>query len=127
PRAWPALAGVEGRQQIETAHFVVNVLVIIRAVAPTLGWLMGTPRVRLRDDWTIYHDAELFITLRASVEAADSADRAESIAHLYRMSVTTGRSLSELSGTDFRATRTALVQLGKRKGSLNATWRHLKS
>lgn len=127
PRAWPKLAGVDGRQQIETAHFVVNALVILRAVAPTLGWLVGTPRVRLRDDWTVYHDAEAFATLGARVEVADSADRAESIAHLYRMSVTTGRSVSELTGADFCATRQALVQLGKRKGSLNATWRHLKA
>jgi integrase len=127
PRTWPALAGVGGRQQIETAQFVVNALVIIRAVAPTLGWLVGTARVRLRDDWTIYHDAELFTTLRARVEAAGSADRAESIAHLYRMSVTTSHGLSDLTAADFRATHAALVQLGKRKGSLNATWRHVKA
>ena len=97
PGTWPALAGVGGRQQIMTAQLVVNALVIIRAVAPTLGWLVGTARVRLRDDWTIYHDAELFTTLRERVEAAGSADRAESIAHLYRMSVTTGHGLSDLT------------------------------
>ena len=43
------------------------------------------------------------------------------------MSVTTGRALSELTGADFCAAREALVRLGKRKGSLNATWRHLKA
>jgi hypothetical protein len=127
PRDWPALAGVDGRQQVEAAHFVVNALVILRAVAPTLEWLVGMPRLRLRDDWTIHHDAEAFATLRARVATADGVDRAESIAHLYRMSVTTGRGLSELTGADFCAAREALVRLGKRKGSLNATWRHLNA
>jgi hypothetical protein len=127
PRDWPELACIAGHQQIYTATYVVNALIILRVIAPSLKWLVGTPRLRLRDDWTIYHDVDLFAVVRAKAEAADGADRADSIAHLYRMSVTTGRGLSELTSEDFRTTREALIQLRWRKGSLDTTWRYLRS
>jgi hypothetical protein len=95
--------------------------------APSLGWLVGTPRLRLRDDWTIYHDVDVFAAVRAIAEVAAGADRADSIGHLYRISVTTGRGLSDLTGEDFRTTREALVRLHRRKGSLDTTWRHLRA
>jgi hypothetical protein len=85
PRDWPALAGIAGPQQTQTADYVVNALVILRAIAPSLGWLVSTPRLRLRDDWTTYHDADVFAAVRAKAEASGRADRADSIAHLYRM------------------------------------------
>jgi hypothetical protein len=121
PRDWPELICLAGRQQIEAANFVVNALVILRVIAPSLGWLVGTPRLRLRDDWTIYHDVDVFAAVRAIAAAAAGADRADSIGHLYRMSVTTGRGLSDLTGDDFLTTREALVRLRRRKGSLDTT------
>jgi site-specific recombinase XerD len=127
PRGWPALACITGRQQIDTADYVLNALIILRAITPSLGWLVGTPRLRLRDDWTTYHDAHVFAALRAKAEPPGGADRADSIAHLYRMSVTTGRGLPDLTAEDFRATRQALIRLRWRKGSLDTTWRHLRA
>jgi hypothetical protein len=126
PRDWHELAGISGPQQVRTAQLLINALVILRVITPTLEWLLGMSRLRLRDDWTIYHDTEAFAALREKVGGADSADRAESIAHLYRMSVTTGRGLPDLTAADFCATRAILVRLGKRNGSLSSTWRHLK-
>ena len=127
PRGWPELACIAGHQQTYTANYVVNALIILRVIAPSLEWLVGTPRLRLRDDWTMYHDVDVFAAVRARAEASGAADRADSIAHLYRMSVTTGRCLSALTHEDFRATREALIRLRWRKGSLHMTWRYLRA
>ncbi len=127
PRDWPSLAGITAPHEVWIAQLVANALVIVRAVVPTLEWLIGTPRLRLRDDWTIHHDTEAYRKLRYRTESGEIADRTETIAHLYRISVSSGRGLAELTGRDFCIARETLVRLKKRKGSLNAAWRHLKA
>jgi hypothetical protein len=110
----------------ELASLTINALIILRAISPTLGWLTGIPRLRLRDDWTTHHDTAIFATLRSRLEDDHSADRANSIGHLFRLSITTGRGLAALTAGDFREARESLVRLGKRRRNLDAAWRHLR-
>jgi hypothetical protein len=88
--------------------------------------LTGIPRLRLRDDWTTHHDNAIFATLRSRLEDDNSADRADSIGHLVRPSITTGRGLAALTAGDFREARESLVRLGRRKRNLDVAWRHLR-
>jgi len=126
PRAWMTNAGIEGPLRHELASLTINALIILRAICPTLDWLTGIPRLRLRDDWTIHHDTAIFATLRSRLEDDNSADRADSIGHLFRLSITTGRGLAALKAGDFREARESLVRLGRRKRNLDVAWRHLR-
>ena len=89
----PALADVYAVLQNHQI-FVINEAVR----PPTLDWLTGIPRLRLRDDWTTHHDNAIFATLRSRLEDDNSADRADSIGHLVRLSITTGRGLAAPDG-----------------------------
>ena len=124
PRTWMTNAGIEGPLRHELASLTINAMIILRAVTPTLDWLTGIPRLRLRDDWTTHHDNAIFATLRSRLEDDNSADRADSIGHLVRLSITTGRGLAALKAGDFREARESLVRLGKRKRNLDVAWRH---
>lgn len=125
-RTWMSNAGIDGPLRYELASLTINALIILRAVTPSLEWLTGIPRLRLRDDWTTHHDNAIFATLRSRLEDGNSADRADSIGHLVRLSITTGRGLAALTAGDFREARESLVRLGKRKRNLDVAWRHLR-
>ena len=124
PRTWPELVGFKTEAEVRAAELAVNALVVLRGIAPTLRWLLGTSRFRLQDDWTIHHDSAVFAALRTMLNADDSVYRGDTIGHLFRLSVTAGRDLSALTSADFRTGRDALVRTGRRR-NLDAAWRHM--
>jgi hypothetical protein len=71
------------------ADLTTEALVILRAIVPSLPWLLGASRFRLQDHWTLHHDAAVFTALRKMLKADDCADRGDTIGHLYRLSVRT--------------------------------------
>ncbi len=125
PRTWPSLTGATTITEAQAAGLTVEALVILRAIAPSLPWLLGVSRFRLQDDWTLHHDAAVFAALRKRLNADDCVDRGDTIGHLYRLSVTTGRDLPALTAADFYAGHRDLVRAGRRR-NLDAAWRHLR-
>jgi hypothetical protein len=125
PRTWPSLTGATTITEAQAAGLTVEALVILRAIAPSLLWLLGVSRFRLQDHWTLHHDAAVFAALRKRLNADDCVDRGDTIGHLYRLSVTTGRDLPALTAADFYAGHCDLVRAGRRR-NLDAAWRHLR-
>jgi hypothetical protein len=125
PRTWPSLIGAMTITEKQAAGLTVEALVIMRAIVPSLLWLLGVSRFRLQDHWTLHHDAAVFTVLRKRLKANDCVDRGDTIGHLYRLSVTTGRDLSALTAADFHAGHRDLVRAGRRR-NLDAAWRHLR-
>lgn len=127
PRHWPALALMGQPAELRTAELTGNALIVVRAVRPTLAWLLGATRMRLQDDWTLLHDRALFDRARADLSAASMLDRvaADTIGHLVRLSITTGAGLAQLSAEDFRGGREQLLATGRKSRTLHPAWAQL--
>ena len=116
-----------GRHEIDATQLTVNALVILGALQPGLAWLVGAIRLRLQDDWTMHHDQALFARIRGDAAAPGARVLAETLTHLFRLSVLSGRRLEGLTGKDFADYRAALLALGRHDVSLGAAWRALHS
>ena len=81
PRTWPSLIGAMTITEKQAAGLTVEALVILRAIVPSLLWLLGVSRFRLQDHWTLHHDAAVFTVLRR-LKADDCVDRGDTIGHL---------------------------------------------
>jgi len=49
PRTWPSLIGAMTITEKQAAGLIVKALMILRAIAPSLPWLLGVSRFRLQD------------------------------------------------------------------------------
>lgn len=126
-RGWPQLTGLEGPSARAAAHYAITALIVVKAVQPGSGWLLGTKRIRLWLDWTRYHDQDLYAELAALLAASTSCPRTLDTVpkDLVRLSITTGRPLAALTRADFLAEHALLISVDRRSRSLHPAWHYL--
>lgn len=126
-RGWRVLAGMDKPWDSYAAQYSTNALMMLRAVRPRSAWLLSSKRVRLWSDWPRYHDQKVFDRLiRLLADETSCLRTTESVPkHLVRLSISTGRSLSQLTGADFVAEHALLAVVAPRSHSLHPTWHYL--
>jgi hypothetical protein len=77
PRTWRSLIGAMTITEKQAADLTTEALVILRAIVPSLPWLLGASRFRLQDHWTLHHDAAVFTAVRKMLKADDCVDRGD--------------------------------------------------
>lgn len=104
--AWLDLAGLNRRAIRVNATYVLNALLVLRVVRPTTTWLLQFRRMRLWDDYAVYHDTELMAQLEVLLAKTGDPRTASTVTgDLVRLCLSTGRGLPELTVNDFLRAR----------------------
>ena len=125
PGTWcPELA--RGGTYRAGARMAINALIIIGTIRPTYEWLFASKQSRFWRDWTIAHDTAAW---RDYFEVADQEHAPErrrwsTAAHLIRISVATGTSISNIQASDVLNYRDWLLRTNREPGQLHSMWQY---
>lgn len=122
-QGWLDLAGIEGKTPRVEATYALSALLVLRAVRPSLTWLLDTRRIRLWDDYACYHDSELFGRLKALLtQATDSRNTTHVTGDLVRLCLSRGKGLRQLTREDFLQARDILRGSGRPHHTTQPVW-----
>ncbi len=122
-QGWYDLAGIAGERLRTDASYSMAALLVLRAVRPSLTWLLDTRRIRLWEDYACYHDAELFVQLRKLLDGGTDLRNATRVSgDLVRLCLATGKGLRELTREDFLQARATLQTTGRAHHTTQPAW-----
>jgi len=125
--AWLDMAGIDGPARRADASYVMSALLVLRAIKPSLNWLMDTRRIRLWNDYACYHDSELFQELKQIlVRTTDARNATHVTADLVRMCLSTGKGLRQLNRDDFLHARETTRLSGRKFHTTQSSWHYAR-